>query len=159
MKSDDAQSKTVAGPQGMILSDLIGRVDIRVRYSETDRMGIAYNAHYLTWFEVGRTELMRELGLSYREVEERGVSLPLVESRTKLRIPVEYDDILTIETSIAKLRSRMIEFEYRILRGRKIVAEGSTEHASVVSDGTRGKKSANLPEWLKKKFIALPPAK
>ncbi len=134
---------------------LINRASVRVRYAETDRMGIAYNAHYLTWFEVGRTEFMRESGLSYREVEDKGVTLPLVESQVKLRRPIEYDDKLVVETTLFRLRSRMVEFHYCIKREGVIMAEGSTVHACTVATKTNRVKSAKIPQWLENKFLTM----
>ena len=164
-------------PQGRDRRDAprVHHTRVRVRYAETDRMGFAYNAHYLTWFEVGRTEYMRALGLPYREVEERGYNLPLVEAGLKLRAPVRYDDRIEIETRISETRSRTVTFAYRILRtasqakaaagedaigdtagqvkrsagedaaSEEILAEGFTKHACVQADTGR---TATLPEWL-----------
>ena len=123
----------------------VGRTHFRLRYAETDRMGIAYNAHYLTWFEVGRTEFMRSTGMSYREVETRGFNLPLVDAQLKLRSSVGYDDILVTETWVAELRSRTITFAYRIRLGERVVAEGRTTHACMRSSDGRG---CRIPPWL-----------
>lgn len=122
------------------------RFPMRVRYAETDRMGIAYNAHYLTWFEVGRTEFMRCSGLSYRAVEERGMNLPLVEATLRLRAPVLYDDVIEIETHIEKLRSRAIVFGYAILANENLRAEGTTTHACM---DARTKEAVSFPAWLR----------
>ena len=121
------------------------RFRTRVRYAETDRMGIAYNAHYLAWFEMGRTELMRCSGMSYRTIEERGVLLPLVAADLKLRMPIAYDDVITIESWIGKMRSRTVTFAYRIYRDAQLAAEGSTTHACVASGKN---ETVVLPDWL-----------
>lgn len=121
----------------------VGQTRFRIRYAETDRMGVAYNAHYLTWFEIGRTEFMRATGLPYREVEARGRNLPIIQAELRLRSPVRYDDFLTTETWIERIRSRSITFAYRILHEGGVVAEGRTVHACVrTSDG----RSARVPD-------------
>jgi acyl-CoA thioester hydrolase len=123
----------------------VGRTAVRVRYAETDRMGQVYNAHYLTWFEIGRTEFMRSAGFPYREIEERGILLPLVEASLRLRAPVRYDDRVVIETRLTAIRSRAVTFLYRILMDGKLLAEGSTVHACArAADG----RSVVLPPWL-----------
>jgi len=131
---------------------IICRQRVRVRYAETDRMGIAYNAHYLAWFEVGRTELMRCSGLSYREIEERGFLLPLVAAELKLRSPIAYDDLITIDAWVGKVRSRTVSFAYGIYRDEELAAEGSTTHACVAS---RRNETVVLPDWLKGRLAPL----
>jgi len=126
---------------------------LRVRYSEIDRMGFAYNAHYLTWFELGRSEFMRALGLPYREVEERGYYLPLVEAALTLRLPLRYDDEMTVETRITELRSRTVTFGYRIVRGDRVHAEGQTRHACMLAETGR---ATTLPDWLSALLAATP---
>lgn len=123
----------------------LGRVTLRVRYAETDRMGVVFNAHYLTWFEIGRTELLRSAGTPYRSVEERGYNLPLVEASLRLNRPIRYDDQIVIETRIDQIRSRSICFSYKVLCNDQKAAEGATKHACVrAADG----RSASFPEWL-----------
>jgi len=130
----------------------VGHLVLRVRYAESDRMGIVYNAHYLTWFEIGRTELLRSAGMPYRAVEERGINLPLVETRFRLRAPVRYDDEIEVETWIDHLRSRTIHFAYRILHGSDVVAEGFTTHACVDAEANR---AVPFPAWLRAAVEAL----
>ncbi|MFC1571980.1 acyl-CoA thioesterase [Candidatus Eisenbacteria bacterium] len=130
----------------------VGRTTVRVRYAETDRMGITYNAHYLTWFEIGRTEFMRSAGFPYREVEEKGYNLPLVGAEFRLPASVGYDDVLFIETWVERVRTRMVTFAYRVLHDGRVAASGTTTHACVrASDG----RSGNLPDWLQKKLRQL----
>lgn len=124
---------------------LVARTPIRVRYAEIDRMGFAFNAHYLTWFEIGRSEFMRALGHSYRSVEERGHYLPLVETAFKLRHPVHYDDLMTVETWIAELRSRTVTFAYLLVLDERVLAEGTTRHACLCAATGR---ATSLPAWL-----------
>ncbi len=101
---------------------------VRVRYSEIDKMGVAYNSHYFNWFEIGRTELMRDNGFTYSEAEKSGYRFPVIEAGIKYLKPVHYDDVLTIKTSFGRkpgLRLRMI---YEICRDDIILATGFTEH-------------------------------
>lgn len=121
------------------------RCQVRVRYADTDAMGVAYNSQYLVWFEVGRTEWMRSKGLPYRTVEERGVALPVVEATLRFRTAARYDDLLDIETRLDDLRSRRVVFAYRISLEERCVAEGTTVHVPV--ERTSG-RSARLPGWL-----------
>jgi acyl-CoA thioester hydrolase len=122
---------------------------VRVRYAETDQMGIVYYANYFVWFEIGRVELLRSLGLAYSQMEskERCI-LPVVESHCRYRAPARYDDEIFIETRPALLRGSVIKFAYRILRKNPddaeptLLAEGETVH--VVCDAQLNKKE--IPE-------------
>ncbi len=89
---------------------------LRVRYAETDQMGVAYHAHYLVWCEVGRTDLIRGLGSPYRELEAQGVSLAVVEVAIRYHAAARYDDLVRVETELARVRSRGVDFSYRIVR-------------------------------------------
>jgi acyl-CoA thioester hydrolase len=109
--------------------------ELRVRYAETDQMHIVYYANYLVWFEIGRVEVLRTLGLSYRDMEvEHGCILPVVEATCRYRSPALYDDEILIETRPTLLRGSVIKFGYRILRKAvngeepKLLAEGETVH-------------------------------
>jgi len=115
-------------------------------------MGIAYNAHYLTWFEIGRTEFMRSAGLPYREVESRGINLPLVETSLRLRVPVRYDDVLVTDTWIERVRSRAVSFAYEIFHNGRLIAGGQTTHAFVRASDNR---SVACPPWLQEKLTPL----
>jgi acyl-CoA thioester hydrolase len=122
---------------------------VRVRYAETDQMGIVYYANYLVWFEIGRVEVLRTLGLSYRELEtEFGCILPVIEATCRYRSPARYDDEILIETRPSLLRGSVLKFAYRILRKEAngaepaLLAEGETVH--VVCDPQLNKKP--LPE-------------
>ena len=121
----------------------------RVRYAETDQMGIVYYANYLVWFELGRVELLRSLGLAYSQLErEHKLILPVVEANCRYRAPARYDDEILIETRPALVRGSVLKFAYRILRecpegeGPKLLAEGETVH--VVCD--EHLKRMSLPE-------------
>jgi acyl-CoA thioester hydrolase len=122
--------------------------EVRVRYAETDQMGVVYYANYLVWFEIGRVELLRALGFSYSLLErEHRCILPVIESRCRYRSPARYDDQILIETSPAMLRGSVLKFAYRILRKAEgeaptLLAEGETVH--VVCDAKMNKTT--LPE-------------
>jgi len=123
--------------------------EARVRYAETDQMGIVYYANYLVWFELGRVELLRSLGLAYSRLEkDHGCILPVIEARCRYRAPARYDDEIVIETRPAMLRGSVLKFAYRILRKghegeeNTLLAEGETTH--VVCDDQLNRKP--LPE-------------
>ncbi len=119
--------------------------EVRVRYAETDQMGIVYYANYLVWFEIGRVELLRSLGLAYSQLEiEHECILPVIEASCRYRSPARYDDRILIETRPALLRGSVLKFAYRILRKGQdgaepaLLAEGETTH--VVCDSQMNKK-------------------
>jgi acyl-CoA thioester hydrolase len=126
--------------------------EIRVRYAETDQMGIVYYANYLVWFEIGRVELLRTAGLSYDRMEkEHECILPAVEANCRYKSPARYDDRIVIETRPSLLRGSVIKFAYQIFRepnhtseDRKLLAEGETVH--VVCDDQM-KKTPLPPEY------------
>ena len=111
-------------------------VAIRVRYAETDQMNVVYYANYLVWFEIGRVELLRALGLTYSQMEiEHKLVLPVVNASCRYRSPARYDDEILIETRPAMLRGSVLKFAYRILRRGadgpepgQLLAEGETVH-------------------------------
>jgi len=106
---------------------------IRVRYADTDKMGVVYNGNYLKFFEIGRTELMRAFGLPYTEVEEAGYLLPLTESYVKYIAGAKYDDVLDIEARTEWYGGVRLKFDYIITCNSKIIASGYTEHVFVNS--------------------------
>ena len=108
-----------------------------MRYAETDQMGIVYYANYLVWFEVGRTDLLRDRGWSYREMEGVGISLPVVEAVCEYRRPARYDDELEVQTTGVMLSPVRLRFDYRVVRpvDAATVAEGHTVHASLDRNG------------------------
>jgi acyl-CoA thioester hydrolase len=105
--------------------------ELSVRYGETDRMGVAHHASYLLWFELGRTGLLKEAGYAYRDMEQRGFLLPVLEYTCKLFVGAEYDDTVRIETVIEELKSRTLTFSYRAFRGEKLLAAARTKHMCV----------------------------
>lgn len=108
---------------------------VRVRYKDTDQMGVAYHANYLVWFEVGRTELMRSLGLPYREFEKSKLYLPVFKVYCEYRQPARYDDELTIVTWLELVQQVRITFNYEIRREEELLARGYTEHAFMNDNG------------------------
>jgi acyl-CoA thioester hydrolase len=117
------------------LHETVSRV--RVRYAETDQMGVVYYSNYFIWFEVGRTDLLRDSGLTYRELEAEGVSLPVIEAHCEYHRPARYDDDLEILTTGALLSPVRVEFTYRIVKsqGGAELSTGRTVHAVLDRDG------------------------
>lgn len=114
---------------------LSSKTSFRVRYSETDQMGIVYHANYLVWFEVGRSELFRELNLPYTQFEEQGLGLAVIEANCRYRKPSRYDDELVIITEIDHMSSRSARFSYRVYREETLLAEGKTVHVFINKEG------------------------
>ena len=113
-------------------------VSIRVRYAETDQMGVVYYANYFIWFEIGRVELMRSLGYDYKHLEQQEQCfLPVVDAACRYRAPARYDDVLMLETRVLNLRRSVVRFGYRLLRAASgsaapvLLAEGETVHVVV----------------------------
>ena len=121
---------------------------LRVRYAETDRMGVVYYANYLVWFEVARADLLRSLGWTYREMEETGVMLPVIEAHCEYKRPARYDDEVAIETTGVILSPVRMEFQYRVtVRGQADVAAiGRTVHAATTPDGRPCRLPARVHE-------------
>ena len=127
---------------------------LRVRYAETDAMGIAWHGNFLAWFEVGRTDLLRHTGLSYRELELQGLRLPVIEAHTRYLRPARYDDALEIHTALGELGGARLRFEYAVRREGESepLALGSTEHAAVDANG----RPRRLPEELRRRLSSAP---
>jgi acyl-CoA thioester hydrolase len=113
------------------------KLEIRVRYSETDRMGYVYYGHYAQYFEVARVEALRNLGISYRSMEEDGIMLPVASYSIKYLKPAVYDDLLTVETTITTLPSAKIHFKYKTFRGDELLNEAETTLVFVASKNMR----------------------
>ena len=111
--------------------------ELRVRYAETDQMGVVYHGNYLVWCEVGRTDFIRQCGMSYADMERQGVRLAVVEATVRLHASARYDDVVLVTTRLAGLRSRAVDFAYDITRlpdGARI-ASAETTLMSVSADG------------------------
>ena len=114
----------------------VSQTRIRVRYAETDQMGVVYHANFFVWFEVGRVELLRQLGFEYKRLEMEDCHFPVVEANCRYKSPARYDDELLLETSILVLRRSVIKFGYRLFRpekedAMKLLADGETTHVTV----------------------------
>jgi acyl-CoA thioester hydrolase len=111
------------------------RSQLTVRYAETDMMGIVYHANYLPWFEIGRTNLLKENGLPYRQLEADGYRLPVLEVTAKFLRPAVYDDVLTIVTTLREKPVLRIKLEYEVRRGDELLATGHSLHAFINFQG------------------------
>lgn len=136
------------------MTEHIFSTTVRVLYGDTDAGGVVYNANYLRYFEIGRTELMREWICSYSEIEKRGFVLPVTESWLRYKAPAVYDDLLTIETTIAEMNHIKCKFSHKIYRqqnrdaGRKLLVKGYTVHAAITKEG----KLTRLPDEILEKM-------
>lgn len=129
----------------------VNETRVRVRYAETDQMGVVYHSNHLIWFEVGRVEFMREMGFSYRDLErEDGRFIAVAEVKCRYRAPVYYDDEVIVRTWLRSARESVIVFNYELVRGDNaaLLAEGETTH--IVTDAQM--KIAALPEKYVKAF-------
>jgi len=114
----------------------VSRYRVRARYADVDPMGFVYYGNYLRWFEIGRTEFLRELGTSYRDVEASGVLYPVTEAHVKYAVPVRYDDDVQIVTTLAYVKRASLRFDYRIVgEGEVLHATGYSVHAAVDRTG------------------------
>ena len=118
---------------------------VRVRYAETDQMGVVYHSNYFIWFEVGRVDLLRQLGFTYREMErEDGCFIAVVDARCRYKSPAKYDDEVVIRTHLKHVRESLVQFGYEAVRAgdNTLLAEGETTH--IVTDPQMNKRS--IPE-------------
>jgi acyl-CoA thioester hydrolase len=129
-----------------------GEARVRVRYAETDQMGVVYHSNYLIWFEVGRVEFIRQMGLDYKRMEEEGLAIAVVDVHVRYRVPARYDDELVIETRLLASRGAVVKFGYRILRvvDGVLLCEGETMHVCVGKD----MKKICLPPKYSERFAA-----
>ena len=123
---------------------------LRVRYAETDKMGVVYYANYLVWFEVARADLLRSLGWTYREMELEGVSLPVIEAHCDYRKPARYDDEIEVRTQGHVLSPVRMEFQYEVIRKLDdvVTATGRTVHAALDPSG----KPCRIPQRVREAF-------
>ena len=129
----------------------VNETRLRVRYAETDQMGVVYHSNHLIWFEVGRVELLRQLGFSYRDMERKdGRYIAVAEVKCRYRAPVFYDDEVLVRTQLKNVRDSVVHFGYELVRadGGALLAEGETTH--IVTDSNM--KVAALPEKYLKVF-------
>jgi acyl-CoA thioester hydrolase len=127
---------------------------VRVRYAETDQMGVVYHANYLVWFEIGRVEYIRQMGLDYRAMEnEDNAMIAVVEATARYKAPARYDDELIVRTTLAGVRGSIVRFRYAVVRAddELLLCEGETVHLVV----DRDMKRRELPERYAKQFQSL----
>jgi acyl-CoA thioester hydrolase len=130
-----------------------GETQIRVRYAETDQMGVVYHANYLVWFEIGRVEFIRQTGLDYATMEREGAMIAVVEASARYKAPARYDDELLVRTSLVGFRGTIVRFRYQIVRAADelLLCEGETTHIVVGRD----MKKRDLPEKYAERFREL----
>ncbi len=135
----------------------IFKTTVRVLYGDTDAGGVVYNANYLRYFEIGRTELMREQVCSYNEIEKLGFLLPVTECWARYKAPAFYDDLLIVETTVAEVNTLKCRFSYRVVRQEKdtkrlkLLVKGYTVHAAITKEG----KLTRLPDEILEKIARL----
>jgi acyl-CoA thioester hydrolase len=132
-------------------------VTVRVRYAETDQMGVVYHSNYLIWFEVGRVELMRSLGFDYKSMEvEDDTYMVVADAHCRYHYPARYDELLTIRTRVLEAKTRVLKFGYEVFRqhDQKLLATGDTTHVTTSRDG----RVKHFAEKYKAAFLALGPA-
>ncbi len=126
---------------------LTHEIEIRVRYQETDAQGHVHHANYVTWFELGRTEMLRAAGRNYEALEREGVILVVAEMNVKYYRPCYFGDLVTLRTEVIEAKGARARHHYQVLRGEELLAEG---HSVVASIDVQG-KPCRLPEWLQVK--------
>ena len=135
---------------------ITSRSQVTVRYAETDMMGFAYHGSYLPWFEIGRTVLLKEHGLPYRELEAAGYFLPVVEMSARYLRSARYDDSLEICTFLRERPVARIRLEYEVRRGEELLATGFTVHAFIDRAGRPTRPPANFADKMAELFNVLP---
>lgn len=133
------------------VSDAATLVELRVRYAETDQMGVAYHSHYLVWCEVARTDLMCQLGVRYRELEELGVRLAVVDARVRYRSPARYDDLLRIHSWIRDTSSRRVIFGYWVEKADDSTCLATAETALMALDNRN--QISRIPTFVQEKLV------
>jgi acyl-CoA thioester hydrolase len=131
-----------------------GETKLRVRYAETDKMGVVYHSNFVIWFEVGRVELLRQLGFQYSEMESQdNCHIPVVDLRVRYKAPAQYDDEIVVRTQIKNVRSSLLHFSYEVFReaDRALLATGETMH--IIVDNKLERKA--LPEKYMQAFNGL----
>jgi acyl-CoA thioester hydrolase len=131
--------------RGQTQMHVSNEITVRVRYVETDRMGLLHHANYFVYFEMARTELLRQHGISYREIEDAGHFLVIIDINCKFKRPAHYDDLLAVRTTVARVTHVKIVHHYEVLRDGLLLAEGNSTLACVDKSG----KPQALPELLR----------
>ena len=131
--------------------EIVGEARLRVRYAETDKMGVVYHSNYVIWFEVGRVELLRQLGFEYSSMEkEDDCHIPVVDLRVRYKAPALYDDEIVIRTRLANVRSSLLHFAYEVLRANDGTLLATGETMQIIIDNQFQRRS--LPEKYMKAF-------
>ena len=129
----------------------IHETEIRVRYKETDNMGVVYYSNYFVWFEVARTEYLRAIGVSYRKIEEKGLYLVVAAANCRYIYPARYDDLVRIQSWIPEIKKSSLKFEYKLFIKKRPIATGETVHVFTDKSG----RPKRIPEELKETLTAL----
>jgi acyl-CoA thioester hydrolase len=135
---------------------------VRVRYAETDQMGVVYHANYLVWFEVGRVDLIRRMGLDYKAMEqEEGALIAVVEARARYKAPARYDDELVVRTTLESVRGSLVRFTYEVVRAADevVLCEGETVHLVVGRDMKRRTMPASYAVRFREALASIDAAK
>lgn len=127
----------------------VTRTEMRVRFCETDLMGVVHHSNYLVYFEVGRVDWLRKRNITYADWTDRGVQVPVVDAKLRYRAPARFDDLLSIETTLTLLRNVSLDYSYRIVRGDAVLAEGSTRLACIDQHG----KLLRMPEAIRELLL------
>ena len=142
-------------PEATVREPAVAETRVRVRYAETDQMGVVYHANYLVWFEVGRVEFIRQMGLDYKSMEQdEGALIAVVEATARYKAPARYDDELIVRTTLAGVRGSIVRFRYAIVRPafkngeEQLLCEGETAHIVVGRD----MKKRDMPEVYARRF-------
>jgi acyl-CoA thioester hydrolase len=137
-----------------MIQDGVGATELRVRYAETDQMGIAHDANYLIWFELARTDFMRDLGVRYRELEEGGLLLPVVDVRLRYRAVARYDDLLRVRCWVREVATRRVIFGYAVDRSTdgQLLATAQT---SLMALGTKHERTT-IPDLVRQALVVVP---
>jgi acyl-CoA thioester hydrolase len=123
----------------------IHETQIRVRYQETDNMGVVYYANYFIWLEVARTEYLRSSGVSYRHIEEKGSYMMVADARCQYKAPARYDDVVRIQTWIANMKNSSLDFAHKLYVGERLIATGESVHVFTNKSG----KPVRIPKEIR----------
>lgn len=136
-------------------SQIRSTVELRVRYAETDQMGVVYHANYLVWCEVGRTELIRRMGVAYAELERDGVFLAVSDAHLRFHGSARYDDVVAVETRLEELRSRQLKFAYQIFRKEPDVRQRLVTASTTLTALDRSGRPCKLPRAVLSMFSSV----
>ncbi len=130
----------------------VNETEVRVRYAETDQMGVAHHSVYLVWCELGRTQHMRELGVTYRDLEHAGIRLPVVEAKMRFRAPARYDEMLTVLSWVRFCRSRQVQFGTAIKFQERLLATAEITLVAI----NENHSTLSIPSSVRERLVAIP---